>query len=148
MNIFYFFKELDTPMYQWQRTNLIDELIRNGHKVKTFNPLDYQSIEEANAITVPSIKKWGKCDLFLTCDDQDTIFKETVEEINKMGIPTCLICWDNLELPFKQKKRSLLHSTLYGLLLLKHNICLNSGDAKTSYSKLMQPTHILIQPKI
>ena len=33
MNIFYFFKELDTPMYQWQRTNLIDELIRNGHKV-------------------------------------------------------------------------------------------------------------------
>lgn len=47
MNIFYFFKELDTPMYQWQRTNLIDELIRNGHKVKTFNPLDYQSIEEA-----------------------------------------------------------------------------------------------------
>lgn len=128
MNIFYFFKELDTPMYQWQRTNLIDELIRNGHKVKTFNPLDYQSIEEANAITVPSIKKWGKCDLFLTCDDQDTIFKETVEEINK--------------------KRSLLHSTLYGLLLLKHNICLNSGDAKTSYSKLMQPTHILIQPKI
>lgn len=87
MNIFYFFKELDTPMYQWQRTNLIDELIRNGHKVKTFNPLDYQSIEEANAITVPSIKKWGKCDLFLTCDDQDTIFKETVEEINKMGIP-------------------------------------------------------------
>lgn len=26
MNIFYFFKELDTPMYQWQRTNLIDEL--------------------------------------------------------------------------------------------------------------------------
>ena len=82
MNIFYFFKELDTPMYQWQRTNLIDELIRNGHKVKTFNPLDYQSIEEANAITVPSIKKWGKCDLFLTCDDQDTIFKETVEEIN------------------------------------------------------------------
>ena len=104
MNIYYFFKELDTPMYQWQRTNLIDELIRNGHKVKTFNPLDYQSIEEANAITVPSIKKWGKCDLFLTCDDQDTIFKETVEEINKMGIPTCLICWDNLELPFKQKK--------------------------------------------
>lgn len=147
MNIFYFFKELDTPMYQWQRTNLIDELIRNGHKVKTFNPLDYQSIEEANAITVPSIKKWGKCDLFLTCDDQDTIFKETVEEINKMGIPTCLICWDNLELPFKQKKIAPAFE-LYGLLLLKHNICLNSGDAKTSYSKLMQPTHILIQPKI
>lgn len=104
MNIFYFFKELDTPMYQWQRTNLIDELIRNGHKVKTFNPLDYQSIEEANAITVPSIKKWGKCDLFLTCDDQDTIFKETVEEINKMGIPTCLIWLGQFRITIQTKK--------------------------------------------
>jgi hypothetical protein len=44
MNIFYFFKELDTPMYQWQRTNLIDELIRNGHKVKTFKVSSINSI--------------------------------------------------------------------------------------------------------
>ena len=43
-------------------------------------------------------------DLFLTCVDQDTIFKETVDEIKKMGMPTCLIAWDNLELPYKQKK--------------------------------------------
>lgn len=60
MNIFYFFKELDTPMYQWQRTNLIDELIRNGHKVKTFNPLDYQSIEEAKCHYCPFHKEMGE----------------------------------------------------------------------------------------
>lgn len=104
MKIFYFFKELDTPMYQWQRTNLIDELIRNNHDVFTFNPLDYRTIEEANEIVVNKIKDLGRVDLFLACDDQDTIYKETVESISKLGIPTCLICWDNLELPYKQKK--------------------------------------------
>lgn len=104
MKIFYFFKELDTPMYQWQRTNLIDELIRNNHDVFTFNPLDYRTIEEANEIVVNKIKDLGRVDLFMACDDQDTIYKETVESISKLGIPTCLICWDNLELPYKQKK--------------------------------------------
>lgn len=104
MRIFYFFKELDTPMYQWQRTNLIDELERNGHEVVTYNPLDFRSIDEANEMVVENLKEKGDFDLFLACDDQDTIYKETVEAVSKMGIPTCLICWDNLELPYKQKK--------------------------------------------
>ena len=104
MNIFYFFKELDTPMYQWQRTNLIDELVRSGQNVVTFNPLDYQTIDEANEVVVKAIRDLGKVDLFLACDDQDTIYRETVESVSKMVIPTCLICWDNLELPYKQKK--------------------------------------------
>lgn len=56
MNIFYFFKELDTPMYQWQRTNLIDELVRSGQNVVTFNPLDYQTIDEANEVVVKAIR--------------------------------------------------------------------------------------------
>ena len=104
MRIFYFFKELNTPMYQWQRTNLIDELVRAGHEIITFNPLDFRSIDEANESVVCKIKEFGQVDLFLACDDQDTIYKETVEQVHKMGIPTCLICWDNLELPYKQKK--------------------------------------------
>lgn len=104
MRIFYFFKELDTPMYQWQRTNLIDELEHNGHEVVTYNPLDFRSIDEANELVVERLKRKGDFDLFLACDDQDTIYKETVDSVSKMGIPTCLICWDNLELPYKQKK--------------------------------------------
>ena len=48
MNIFYFFKELQTPMYQWQRIHFFDELERGGHHIITFNPLDYPSTDEAN----------------------------------------------------------------------------------------------------
>lgn len=39
MNIFYFFKELQTPMYQWQRIHFFDELERGGpshHYIQSF----------------------------------------------------------------------------------------------------------------
>lgn len=104
MKIFYFFKELNTPMYQWQRIHFIDELERNGHQFVTFNPLDYASMDEANEKVLHVIRKEKGLGLFLACDDSDVIYKETVDAIKGLGIPTCLICWDNLELPYKQKE--------------------------------------------
>ena len=103
MNIFYYFYELKSPMYYWQRIHLIDELERGGHKVVTYNPLDYKTIDEANEKVVEAIKKCGNIDLFMTCDESSIIYPGTVREIKKLGIATCLICWDNLELPYKQK---------------------------------------------
>lgn len=104
MKIFYYFLELDTPMYKWQRLHIIDELERNGHEVLTYNPLDFRSMDEANEKVFDVIKNTGKIDLFLACDESTVIYKKTIEQIKALGIPTCLICWDNLELPYKQKK--------------------------------------------
>lgn len=104
MRIFYYFAELNTPMYQWQRSNHIDELQRNGHEIITFNPYDYNSLDDANEKVFEKIEGAGKVDLFLACDDQTVIYPETVKRVSKKGIPSCLICWDNLELPYKQKK--------------------------------------------
>lgn len=104
MKIFYYFKELNTPMYQWQRIHIFDELERNGHQIISFNPLNYSSINEANEKVIEILNGTKDIDLFLACDDSNIIYKETVENIKKLGIPTCLICWDNLELPYKQKK--------------------------------------------
>lgn len=104
MKIFYYFKELNTPMYKWQRIHIFDELEKNGHKIISFNPLQYSSFDEANERVVHEIRNEKGIDLFLTCDDSTVIYKETIFQIKKMGIPTCLICWDNLELPYKQKK--------------------------------------------
>lgn len=103
MNIFYFFKELQTPMYQWQRIHFFDELERNGHRIITFNPLDYPSIDEANEKLISAIKGTEDVDLFMNCDDSSVLYPGTMKEINKMGIPSLLICWDNLELPYKHK---------------------------------------------
>lgn len=104
MRIFFYFGELQTPMYQWQRRNHIDELQRNGHEIITFNPYDYTSMDEANEKAILELDKAGHIDLFLACDDQTVIYPETVKKVSAKGIPSCLICWDNLELPFKQKK--------------------------------------------
>ena len=104
MRIFYYFGELSTPMYQWQRRNHIDELQRDGHEVITFNPYDYSSMDEANEKVIIALERAGHIDLFLACDDQTVIYPETVKMVSAKGIPSCLICWDNLELPFKQKK--------------------------------------------
>lgn len=103
MRIVYYFRELNTPMYWWQRIHLIDELTRAGHEIITFNPLDYASIDEANERVFDAINNLKQIDLFISCVDQDNIYADTVNRIKQKGIPTCMIAWDNLELPYKQK---------------------------------------------
>lgn len=103
MKILYFFRELNTPMYWWQRNHLIDELVRYGHEIITFNPLDYSSIDEANEKVLDVIDNLKQVDLFMSCVDQDNIYADTVKRIKQKGIPTCMVAWDNLELPYKQK---------------------------------------------
>lgn len=104
MKIFYYFLEYPTPMYRWQRDNLIDELERAGHTVVTFNPADYRTTAEANEAALRAIRSGRGWDLFMTCDDQDIIYPDTVAHIREAGIPTLLIAWDNLELPYKQQR--------------------------------------------
>lgn len=104
MKILYYFRELKTPMYWWQRIHWIDELERNGHVVHTINPLDYDSVDEACNRLICHLQSHSDYNLFLTCVDQDWIKKETIDEIRRMGFPTCLICWDNLELPYKHRE--------------------------------------------
>ena len=103
MNILYYFKELETPMYYWQRLHWIDELTRNGHKVFTLNSEKFDSYAEANVQILKYIKKEKKIDVFFTCVGQDIIYNNTIKEISRFGIPTCLIAFDNLELPFLHK---------------------------------------------
>lgn len=90
-------------MYHWQRVHIIDELLRYGHIVETFNPLSFLSIDEANETVISIIKNRKDIDLFLACDSQSILYGQTVKEISNMGLPTCLICWDNLELPYKHR---------------------------------------------
>lgn len=113
MNIFYFFKELQTPMYQWQRIHFFDELERHGHNIITFNPLDYPSLDEANEKLISVIKEMDSIDMFMNCDDSSVLYPSTMKEIKKMGIPSLLICWDNIELPYKHKSIAPLFDVIW-----------------------------------
>lgn len=105
MNILYFFQERETYMYQWQRIHIFDELVRSGHTIDVFNPLHYESIEQANDYLVKSIKSNKiNFNLFMSCEGSNVLFKNSIEKIKSYGLPTLLICFDNLHAPFMHKK--------------------------------------------
>ncbi len=103
MRVFYYFQDLETNMFAWQRTHLIDELRRHGVTIDTFNPLHYNTPNEANECALELVQK-GCYDLFFTnACYYEMLFVETVEAIKQKGIPTlCLRC-DNLIIPYNDR---------------------------------------------
>lgn len=104
MNILYFFCEDNTFMTQWQRIHIFNELEINGHCIEVFNPNNYSSIEEANDKFDKYLHKTkNNYDLFMTCHGDSYVYKETIQTVKAKGIPTLLICFDNLHAPFMHK---------------------------------------------
>lgn len=103
MNILYYFKEKDIPMDKWQRIQIFDELARQGCMVHVFNPLGYSSLEEANERVVEQIRN-GAYHLFMTPHGHLDIFPETIIRIRETGLPTLLICFDNLIVPYMHEQ--------------------------------------------
>ena len=103
MKILYFFQELGTPMFQWQRMHFIEELGHHNIIIESFNPLLYNDVEEANEKLIEKVQE-GKYDLFLSnAGYYGMLFVETVEAIKKIGIPTMRIAWDNISIPYVDK---------------------------------------------
>lgn len=104
MKILYFWAEQKNYMDQWQRIHFFDELERINHTITVFNPLDYLSVEEANENLLRYIyKEHKKPNLFMTCVPSKLLYPETIKYIKSLGIPTLLICFDNLHAPYIHK---------------------------------------------
>ena len=103
MEIIYFFKEKDTLMDKWQAYHIFDELKRYNINVTVFNPLNYGSVDESNQELIKLIGT-TKYDLFMTPHTSKEIYVETVIKVKELGIPTLLICFDNLIVPFNHKE--------------------------------------------
>lgn len=104
MNILFFFPEENSYMGQWQKYHILDELKHQGHAIHLFNPLLFQTFEQANHELIRFIKNSGHSfDLFVNSLGSDQLLPDTVKEIKKAGIATLLICFDNLYAPFMHK---------------------------------------------
>ena len=103
MKILYYFQELGSPMFQWQRTHLIDEFERHGCVVEVFNPLLFDSPDEANEKLCKRLDKGG-VDLFFTnvCY-YNMLYVETLQYIKYLGIPSVSFRCDNLVIPFNDR---------------------------------------------
>ncbi len=105
MRILYYFYELEGPMYEWQYLHFIEELKQHNIFIETYNPVSYENIDAANESLIGYMKQNGPYDIFMSCDESAILYPSTVEEVKKtFSIPTILICWDNLELPYKQRE--------------------------------------------
>lgn len=105
MNILYFFAEDSSYMTQWQRVHIFNELANKGINITVFNPLEYENIIEANEKLIKYLQNnKNTYDLFMNCMSDKFIFEETIQLIKKTGLPTLLICFDNLHAPFIHKK--------------------------------------------
>ncbi|MEI6059573.1 MAG: glycosyltransferase [Bacteroidota bacterium] len=105
LNILHYYAEVSSYMNQWQRFHFIDELQRAGHTITIFNPLSYRSIDEANEILPKFIKEAGnKFDVLISPAPSTMFYKQTIQAINSTGLPSVLICFDNLHAPFIHKE--------------------------------------------
>lgn len=92
-------------MTAWQRLHIFSELEKNGHQITLFNPNQFEKIEEANEQLIKFVfANKGKFNLFINPAPSTYLFRETVIKIKESGLPTVLICFDNLHAPFIHKE--------------------------------------------
>lgn len=136
MKILYYFLEEASYMSQWQRIHIFDELDHYNYDIEVYNPSDYNSVEDANDNLIKHIKNSKyKYDLFMTCVGSELLYKESVLDVKKMGIPTLLICFDNLHVPFMHKKIAPCFDTVW----------LTSGETRWMFEQ-WGCMNIVVQP--
>ena len=102
MKILYYHRQYNTPMYLWQQDHITDEMAHHDVQIVTFNPLHWESTEQANEKLLEHLQT-KSFDLFMTCHNEELLYIPTLQRIREMGIPTLLICFDNLLIPYVHK---------------------------------------------
>ena len=89
-------------MDTWQSVHFLDELRRYGHRIQVFSYLQFENPNQANEELVKCARS-GKWDLFMTAHGSNLLYLETIKQISSLGVPSLLICFDNLHAPFMHK---------------------------------------------
>ena len=80
----------------------MDELGRHDINIEVVNPLNFDSVEAANEGLLKQLST-KQYDLFMTPFNEEDLFVDTLKQIKATGVPTVLICFDNLKIPFFHK---------------------------------------------
>ena len=102
--ILYLFPEKDRFMDKWQRWHFINELNQKGIYFDLVNP-KLDSMSNFQEIILNKIKSnINDYSFFMTAMYDMDLSVGFIKEIKSLGLPTLLICWDNLSIPFFHKK--------------------------------------------
>jgi len=103
LNITYLFEDANSNMSNWQKINFIDELSQSGYSFNLINIFDFESPNSIN-LKLKSVIEKNKIDYFIT-SISNVIIDENIFNLFKIkGIPTILICFDNLHAPYIHEK--------------------------------------------
>ena len=103
--ILYYFHETDDIMIKWQRIHIFDELKHHNCEIKVCDPSSFENINDANEKILNEIDLY-KPHLFMTPYNENELFIQTIKAIKMKGVPTLLICADNLTIPYYHLKVS------------------------------------------
>ena len=103
--IFYYFPSNGTVMDQWQNQHFIEELKLRGINFDVFNPriqtIDSDSIEDLIYERIKANRE--NISMFLASAFDGYLSESFLISIKNLGIPTVLMSFDNLSIPYKQK---------------------------------------------
>lgn len=102
MKVLYYFTEYSTPMFQWQRYHIFDELEHHDCHIDVFNPMNYSTKDEANELLIHELRN-KHYDLFLTPHNEEWLYINTIKTIKQIGIPMILILFDSLMTPLRHR---------------------------------------------
>jgi len=103
--IFYTYSSGKQTEDLWQYVHFFDELKSLGIKIIPFDIANYQPHHEEVLLKKLKAEK-DNISLFMTELNDFQISDSSIKEIKKYGIPTLLICYDNLTIPFVHKRIS------------------------------------------
>lgn len=126
MDIIYFYRKEESSMYLWQMHHIVDELAHHNINIHIFNIFDFKTLEEANENIVKQVAA-RKYDLFMTDQNKNTLFLETVIKLRELSIPRLLIHFDNLMEP----KRHIGYAQYFDAVMLLNQD--NDFDYKEKY---------------
>lgn len=92
----------NTNLSMWSKVHIQDELMHHNVNFIDFNVLDYINFNDANESLLNYVKK-NKVDLIFTMSNEDVLYIDTIVELKKYGIPTCLFCATNVVTPYEHK---------------------------------------------
>lgn len=89
-------------MTQWQSVNYIDEWQRAGYEIE-YLEVDSSNVEESIDLISSALLRC-EFDVFISACDDLVITSDISYAMRKIGVPSLLICFDNLSVPFKHKR--------------------------------------------
>ena len=103
MHLLFIYEDDGSVMRSVPRIHFLDELKRAGHTLTIFNPLEYPDVEQFNEALVKAACTVS-ADLMVSLHGDELVKPETVGQFKRRGIPTLLLCSDNLQAPFMQRQ--------------------------------------------